>query len=283
MSGLTEHEEQVGRYYDEAIFEAESVRLPTQFPVEFAITTRHLRRWIPDGATVAEVGVGGGHYSEHLAKRGCFLHLVDVSQRLLDAACAKLREAGLQGQVIGASHASATKLECLGSGAFDAVLSLGPLYHLCTIEERRRAVEAAARVLKPGGLLLAAGINRLAYLRDLFRESPRQVLFRREFCEQYLQDGNLNPSVAPPIGFAHLTTAEEFRRLFADEFEELSLVGVESFTGPWQSQMVDLSPAEMEAWLDLVEQTASTTEALGLSDHFLYIGNRRSLGGKKNE
>ena len=91
---------------DEAIFEAETIRLLQSFPVELAITTRHLQRWIPDGA-VAEVGVGGGCYSEHLARRGCLIHLVDVSQRLLDATCARLREVDLQGQILGADLASA--------------------------------------------------------------------------------------------------------------------------------------------------------------------------------
>jgi len=71
MKELNEQEESVGRYYDEVIFDAEIARLKTLFPVEYAITARHLRRWIADGASVAEIGVGGGEYSELLAARGC--------------------------------------------------------------------------------------------------------------------------------------------------------------------------------------------------------------------
>jgi hypothetical protein len=67
-------------------------------------------------------------------------------------------------------------------------------------------VEQAARILKPGGLLFAAGINRLAYLRDFFRLFPYVVLQRKAFYEQYLRDGNPDPEHAPPIGFAHLST-----------------------------------------------------------------------------
>jgi SAM-dependent methyltransferase len=108
---------------------------------------------------------------------------------------------------------------------------LGPLYHLCALQARRQAVTEAARILKPGGLLFAAGINRLTYLRDFFRLFPHVVSRdRKAFHEQYLRDGNLDAEHAPPIGLAHLSTYAEFRALFAPEFEELALAGVESFS-----------------------------------------------------
>jgi 2-polyprenyl-3-methyl-5-hydroxy-6-metoxy-1,4-benzoquinol methylase len=270
MSQLDE-QERVARH-DDSRSNFESARLATQFPVEFAVTARWLRRWVPDGAAVADVGVGGGHYAELLARRGCRVHLVDVSQAQLDAARARLRDVGLEGQVAGVSRLSATDLGGLPAGGFDAVLLLGPLDHLTAPAQRQAAVREAARLLRRQGVLFAAGINRLTYLRDLFRDAPAQVLSRSAFHEQYLRDGNLTAGQAPPLGNAHLTTAEELRDLLADAFEELALVGVESFTGPWQQALAGLPPAEAEAWLDLVERTAGTAEGRGMSDHFLYVG-----------
>jgi SAM-dependent methyltransferase len=268
------NEESVARYYDTAIFEAELVRLTRDCPVERAITLRWLARLAPANAEVAEIGVGGGIYSEYLARKGCRLHLVDVSARLLDAAAARLRAAGLGESIAGIARESATRPDSLPAGAFDTVLMLGPLYHLCAPETRRQAVAEAARILKPGGLLFAAGINRLSYLRDFFRLFPHVVLERKAFHEQYLRDGNLDPEHAPPIGYAHLSTYAEFRALFAPEFQELALAGVESFSTAWQPTLNDLPPAEAEAWLDLIERTGQTAEGLGLSDHFLYVGRK---------
>jgi SAM-dependent methyltransferase len=266
------HERKVASYYDTDIFEAELVRLTRDCPVERAITERWLARLVPAGAQVAEVGVGAGLYSELLARKGCRLHLVDVSARLLETATERLRAAGLDSFIAASSRESATRLVSLADRAFDAVLLLGPLYHLCAPEARAQAVAESARILKPGGLLFAAGSNRLAYLRDLLRESPRAVVERRSFHKQFLRDGNLDPQHAPPIGFAHLSTCAGFRALFADRFAEVALIGVESFSNAWQPALNDLASAETDAWLDLIETTGQTPEGLGLSDHFLYVG-----------
>jgi len=268
--------EQVAQHYAGSAFEFESIRLTELCPVEFAITKRMLDRWIPAGSRVAEIGVGVGHYSEHLAARGCAVHLIDIAQRLLDAAAARLRNAGLEKQIAGMSLLSATDLSEIDSASFDAVMMLGPLYHLCDISDRRRAVEEAARILKTGGFLYGAAINRLPYFRDQFRQRPEVVVERREFHRQLLQAGNVDPEHVPSLGFAHFSTAEEFRSLFAGLFEEVILIGVESFTAAWQPVLNSLPAEQAEAWLDLVEQTGILPEGLGASDHYLFVG--RKLG-----
>lgn len=274
MSPLDENYERIARHYNESIFEYESVRLPDHSPIEFGITTRQLKRWIPEKATVADVGVGVGHYAEILARRGCWIYLVDISQRLLDTAYARLKKLGLHQQVAGIHQTSATGLKCLEAEELDAVLLLGPLYHLCSLSERQQAIEEVSHVLKPAGLIFAAGINRLAYFRELFRATPDLVLQRQNFHQQLLQDGNVDPLHTPPLGYGHLTTCKELRQLLTARFDEITLLGVESFTAPWQEAATKLTSTELEEWLDLVEATASTPEGLGMADHFLFIGQR---------
>ena len=121
---MKDQEERVGKHYD-SIFDYESNRLVRDCPVEFAMTCRALERWVPAGSAVAEIGVGGGHYTEFLARRGCSIHLVDVSKSLLNAAQEKLKRAGLNERIAGVSHASATRLDTLADAIFDAVLLLG--------------------------------------------------------------------------------------------------------------------------------------------------------------
>ncbi len=281
--------EKVGRHYDQ-IWAMEAARLEKWSPVEYAMMLRYLKRYVPDGATVAELGVGVGHYSEALARRGCTMHLVDVSERLLEAAKARLQECGLARGVGSVTHGSATELGFLADGSVDVVLALGPLYHLWELRERQRMVAEAARVLRPGGLLFAAGINRLTYFRDMFRKldipgvpaaliDEIQGRFRRElrqgtFAGEYLATGRLDPEHAPPIGYAFMTTLCEFRELFADSFEQVLLAGLESFTSPSLEPFANIAEEDRDLWLDLVERTNTTPEGLAYSDHFLFLGRR---------
>ena len=274
MAQFSEEESNVARHYNETAFEAELGRLPQDCPVELAVTRRWLGRAAKAGDVAAEIGLGGGHYTEFLARMGCRLHLVDVSARLLDAAEEKLRQAGLEERVAGRHHLSGARLEGLPSESVDLALLMGPLYHLQSLTERQSSVRESARILRRGGTLFAAGINRLSYLRDLLRLKFAPVSERLAFHQQYLRDGNLDPEHAPPIGFAHLTTAADFLALFEGRFEAVAFLGVESFTTPCQKIFGDLPAAEAELWLDLVEETGQTPEGIGQSDHFLFVGRK---------
>jgi len=216
----------VGRFYDQI---DEAIRLEAEDPIEYAITLRYLQRYIPDPVTVADVGVGGGQYSELLARRGCRLHLADVSQRLLDAAVARLDAAGLGSQIESQRRASATDLSHVPTASCDVVLLLGPLYHLLTTSERRQAIGEAARLLRHDGLIFAAGINVLTYLRNILADDPEEFGWRRDFfLGQLFIDGNIALQPKQPAAM-HLTTVAELRAELGTAFEEITLVGVESF------------------------------------------------------
>lgn len=267
----------VRHVYNVTNFDYETRRLSEESPVEYALTLRWLDRWIAEGAVVADIGVGVGHYARHLARRACTIHLVDIAERLLDTARARLHDAGFRASILSVTTTSATDLSALPAHLCDAVLLLGPLYHLCAVADRHRAVREAHRILKPGGVLFAAGINRLAYLRDMFRKHPHIATARAAFHRQYLRDGILDPDHAPPLGFAHLTTVAEFRALCAEAFDEELLAGVESFTGHNQQQLHLVDEPARQAWLDLVEATAATAEGLGAAEHLLFVGRKRTL------
>ena len=269
MSQFSEEEASVAKHYDDSAFDYECARLPRDCPVEMGVTLRWLKRVAKPGDVVVEIGVGGGHYTEFLARLGCRLHLVDVTARLLDAVTARLRQAGLGDRIDGCHHVSGTYLEGLVSQSADIVLLMGPLYHLRSLDDRRRAVLESARILKRGSTLFAAGINRLSYLRDLLRLKFGSITERVAFHEQYLRDGNLDPEHAPPIGYAHLTTIAEFGELFENGFEKLAMLGTESFTMSWQDDWKSKSPEDQAFWLDIVEATGTTVEGMAYSDHFL--------------
>ncbi len=56
--------------------------------------------------------------------------------------------------------------------------------------------------------------------------------------------------------------------------ERIDYLGLESFACPAARQFNALKRGEQEAFLDLIEDTASTTEGLCYSVHILFIGRK---------
>jgi len=251
----------------------EMKRLEKYAPVEYAMTKRYLLRYIPEGATIADIGVGTGHYSELLARRGSTIHLVDVALLLLQATQERLTKAGLAGQILSTTNASATDLSFIPDESCDAVLMLGPFYHLSQASERHTAATEARRILRPGGLLFAAGINRLTMLYWRYSACPENILGDREWLETCTRTGDLGSPEDGVPPFWHLTTIAEFRANFPD-FQEVLFTGVESFAHGTQENLLKLSPEQAEVWLDLIEETGKTPDGQGMTGHFLYIGRK---------
>ena len=277
---LTRHHELAGKSYDADLpddarngLKHEKERLEKFAPVEYAMTRRYLQRYISEGATIADVGVGTGHYSELLAKKGCNIHLVDVAPGLLEVAHERLISAGLGNHVLSVNNASATDLSFIPDASCDAVLMLGPFYHLSLLEERLRATAEARRILRQGGLLFAAGINRLTLPKWVYSDRPQNILIEREWLERVIRNGGLgNPEPNVP-DIWHSTTSDEFRANFPD-FQEVLFTGLESFACGCEENLLGLSDEQTEAWLDLIEETGKTPDGRGMTGHFLFIGQK---------
>jgi len=275
VSHLNDDHRSVGEHYDGPGHEYELTRLEQQSPVERAMMQRHLAHFVPENSVVADIGVGAGHYDEFLARRGCTLYLADVSSRLLDAALVRLKTRGLSDRVLDARVASAIDLSHLDSGRCDAVLMLGPLYHLLTLAERQQAVGEARRILRSEGVFMAAGCNRVAGLASGYLLDPETCVELRDVYRRFLEDGLVDPELAPPLGHAYFATVAEFRASFDDDFEELLFAGIESLTSTRQDLFLDLPGEIQQTWLDFVESTASRPEGIAMSGHLLFVGRPR--------
>lgn len=111
----------------------------------------------PPPAQVLDVGGGAGVYARWLAERGYDVRLVDP----VPLHVAQAREHGTFTAEVGDARDLAER-----DASRDAVLLLGPLYHLPDRDERVRALAEAYRVVRPGGVVCAAAICRWAGLWD---------------------------------------------------------------------------------------------------------------------
>ena len=138
----------------------------SEFPLERIRTQLILRRVLPPPpATILDVGGAAGVYAYWLAGLGYRVHLVDPVPLHIEQA----KSAGRPGPIALASLAvgDARQLD-FADGAADAVLLLGPLYHLTDRADRVAALTEARRVSGPDGVVVAAAISRFASLLDGF-------------------------------------------------------------------------------------------------------------------
>ena len=161
--------------------------------LEFFRTCEIIHRYIPTPpATVYDIAGGPGVYSDWLARLGYHVHLVDaVSAHIEEALALSKRN---QFTIVSATVGDARKLTYKDESA-DAVLFLGPLYHLTEREDRITALCEVYRVLRTGGVLFAAAISRWASLLDgVFRNLVSDPEFRL-ILKQDLEDGqHRNPT-----------------------------------------------------------------------------------------
>ena len=125
-------------------------------------------------------------YSAWLAEQGYEVHLVDASARLVTQA--RQVSANLKTPIASLSVADARSLP-QPDGFADAVLLMGPLYHLTTAADREVALREAHRVLRASGFLVVAAISRYASTLDgLARGLDVDPAFVR-MRDRDLQDG----------------------------------------------------------------------------------------------
>jgi SAM-dependent methyltransferase len=230
------------------------------------------RRLPPPPARVLDVGGGTGVYARWLAGRGYEVHLFDLSSRHVEEARAH------PGPPLARAEVGDAQRLADPDGSADVVLLLGPLYHLVDRDDRVRALGEARRVLRPGGLVVAAAIGRHAsLLAGLFHGLVDDPAFL-PILERDLREGQHRN---PTSNLMYFTTA--YFHLPAELGEEareagLAVEAVLAVEGPaWM--MPDLEArwgdeGRRRQLLDLLRRIEADPAALGMSAHLLLVARR---------
>src|SRR5215813_6779926 len=133
-------------HYEAEVVEAERLTRGAG-QLELLRTQEIIRRHLPPGPlTIHDVGGGAGAHAEWLANDGHAVHLVDPMPHHVQAAQRLAsRDRRITAEVGDARHLAAE------NDSADAVLLLGPLYHLTERSDRLQALAEACRVVRPGG------------------------------------------------------------------------------------------------------------------------------------
>lgn len=120
--------------------------------VEFFTTMHYIQKYLSPSSRILEIGAGTGRYSHTLAQQGHTVDAVELVVHNIEI----FRKHTLPTEPITITQGNALNLSAFPDNQYDITLLLGPLYHLYTIADKRKALQEAIRVTKPGGIIFAA-------------------------------------------------------------------------------------------------------------------------------
>ena len=244
--------------------------------VEFYRSKEIVSQYITKKSTIYDIGGGIGKYSEWLAGQGHDVTLIELAPTAVDYAKKNMKTS------YKAEVGDAREINKSDENA-DVVLLMGPLYHLQNKSDRIKALSEAHRVLKKGGLLIAAGISKFSSTTwalsvygngcDFIDDDVYLNMLKHELAT----GEHIRPEEYPfIIANAYFHTIDELRNEIQNSsFEVLNYHAVEG--------CVWITPKLEEKWqdidsrnrlLDIIHATEHEETLMGLSPHFLVVAKK---------
>ncbi len=244
--------------------------------LEYMVSMSLLKRCLPGKGTILDLGGGAGAYSFPLAAAGYKVFLADLSEELIDQAEEQNAETDTP---VFCNVVNATNLSLYSNDRFDAVLLMGPLYHLLEESEREQCVSEVRRVLKPGGIVFATFIPYMSGsvgIVDRMFFHPDQV--DTENLKEVFDSGRFTNLQEDGFQEGYYAPSQEIEELFRKHgFTKDLLRSIRSFGYGRENLIFQAEEDDPELFatiLELIEQTAENRAVLETCGHAVYIGRK---------
>ena len=180
----------------------------------------------------------------------------------------------LGGRLIGAHVGFAQDLGMLESRSFDAVVCLGgPISHIMSENERRKAVSELLRIAKPGAPIFVSVMGRF----DIF--SGTVSFFQTDLDSRYIDRWAETGDYFGGYGFLpfHGFRPDELEKLFGKRAKLLAKTALEGFTsyrGDYVRKLMR-NKRRWNKWLRIHFSTCEEPETIGVSEHYMVVAEAK--------
>lgn len=232
--------------------------------VEFVTTMHYIEKYLKKGDKVLEIGAGTGRYSHAIAQKGYSVDAIELVERNVEI----FKSNTVDGENITVRQGNALDLSYIEDGSFDITLLLGPMYHLFTVEEQRKALEEALRVTKHGGKVFVSYCGNDATAVQFYFGKH---MTKTEPFATLADTDTFKLSSTPEVIFA-LHRKEDIDSLIDGlSVERLHFVGTDMATQYMRETVDEMDEEEYALYLKYVLTTCERRDLVGASNHFLDI------------
>lgn len=252
----------IHQYYNEIYKEEDRLTKTKQSQIEFYTNKHFIEKYLKEGMHILDVGAGTGQYSLYYANLGYQVSSVELVQKNIEILNSKITDK----MNIDVKQGDARDLSMYEDEMFDFVLCFGPLYHLGSDEDKKQCMKECLRVLKPGGIIAFAYINRyLVFVNEAHRYP--EVTLTPQMMNQLF--------VSKETKLFYFLTPHDFEMLINDfkinKQHHLTSDGISELIAESINQMTD---EQYQIWLDYHMMTCEDASILGYGMHNLYIGQK---------
>lgn len=242
-------------YNDNAEYEWNRLDNPYS-KVEFYSTMYLIDKYFPKEGSVIDIGSGPGRYSIELLKKNYKTSLFELSQSELNIAKDKINGLGLKAEAYICDNA--LNLHQLESEKYDALLLIGPMYHILSDEERQKVLKDAMRILKKHGVAIIAYLNSWGILKAGITE----------FSDTFSDINNVYGYLGEQTFIKNLSFTDVYFTIPPKAIEEvkkagfqvISYAGVESYLSGIETEIKKLYEESRNIYDNFVKVAAETCE-----------------------
>ena len=223
-----------------------------------------IEKYLSPGMKIIEIGAATGRYSHYFARKGYDVTAVELVEKNIEV----FNENTLPAEKVSIFQGDATDLSFIESEAYDVTLLLGPMYHLFTVEDQKKALSEALRLTKKGGIFMAAYCgNEATMIQYCF---GRGMLKEEKYKK--LVDPVTFKASSDPAELFELYRREEIDALMSSfQTTRLHYVGTDMATYYMRSVIDEMDDELFELYLKYHSAICERPDCVGVSHHILDI------------